>query len=311
MTALNDDLPDDILIMRDLLNEVADLYLNLHSIEIVRTQETSKFDADRDALLVNISRSTLADELEHATSIYLFESAHELKALSILLDRNQIAGSMEVISRAVIERCGRVSWLLDHNEDVTPAVRSARIALEIAVSWQHYRQIIQSFYPGSHDAVKVANARFREMRSQIEVTFQEIEKEQIIGSDGELTSSPEIKSWVLGGVAYPEYTQLATWAWYGASEDSKRAKATYSMLCAFSHPNIAASREHQFMSEGNVTFRYEIPYINRVISNSVAAFDKAFQSFTSYFDRNFDSVYNVLNSVHDRWPLLEDIDETT
>jgi hypothetical protein len=214
MTALNDDLPDDILIMRDLLNEVADLYLNLHSIEIVRTQETSKFDADRDALLVNISRSTLADELEHATSIYLFESAHELKALSILLDRNQIAGSMEVISRAVIERCGRVSWLLDHNEDVTPAVRSARIALEIAVSWQHYRQIIQSFYPGSHDAVKVANARFREMRSQIEVTFQEIEKEQIIGSDGELMSSPEIKSWVLGGVAYPEYTQLATWAWY-------------------------------------------------------------------------------------------------
>jgi hypothetical protein len=308
MTQPNNELPDDIVLMRDLLNEAADLYLNLHSMASVRTKETSMFESDRDVLLVNVGRSTLADELDHVTSIYLFEAAHELKALATLLEANQIAGSMEVLSRAAIERCGRVSWLLDHDPALTPTARSARIALEVSVSWQHYRRIIQSLYPGSHEAVKDANTRFKEMRSQIEVIFPAIEKEQLVDDQqGVQLASPEIKSWVLGGISYPEYTELATWAWFGASDDSKSAKATYSMLCAFSHPNIAASREHQFISDNNLTFRYEVSYINRIVSNSVAAFDKAFQSFTSYFDRNFESVHIGLNSVHDRWPPLEDV----
>lgn len=304
MTAINNSLPDDVSLMRDLLNEVSGIYLDLHDVEIVRSEERSMFESDHEALEIKVGKSSLADEIQHVTSIYLFETAHELKALATLLDANQIAGSIELFSRAAIERCGRVSWLLDHDPQITPRVRSARIFLELAVSWQHYREIIQSQYSDAHEANKDATARFREMRTQIEQNFKDIKKGVVGDEIGGFTPSPEIQSWTLDGVSYPEYTELATWAWFGGN--SKKAKATYRMLCAFSHPSIAASREHQINSGGNLTFRYDISYINKVVSNTVAAYDRAFQSFCSYFDRNFESVQVFLSSVHDRWPTIED-----
>lgn len=305
MTEANNTQPAAVSLIRDLLNEAADVYLHLHEIEITRSVKPSKFELDHEALKAIIGKSTLEDELAIVTSTYLFETAHELKALATLLDANQIAASLEVLSRAAIERCGRISWLLDPDDEVTPNVRAARIALELGVSWQHYRDIMQSLYAGSNPAVKDAVSRFREMRSQIESIFPDIQKEPVSDNQGGFTPSAEIKWWTLGEVSYPDYTELATWAWSGGMEDPKSAKTTYRMLCAFSHPSIASGREHQAFADGKLTYRYEVSYINRIVSNTMAAYDWAFRSFTSYFDRNHEMVDSLLASVHDRWPPLE------
>jgi hypothetical protein len=141
-------------------------------------------DVDRDRLSTVIGGATLEAQIQKVCAIYLFESSHELLSLSTLLHSEQIAGSLEVLSRAVIERCGRVSWLLDHHPDVTPRIRSARISLELAVSWQHYREVIDSKYPGSSKASKDATREFREMRSQIEAIFEPIAKKEVINGNG-------------------------------------------------------------------------------------------------------------------------------
>ncbi len=303
--------PSDVVLMCDLTDELAEIYLDFHAMDIVRSMEPSKSELDGHSMSATLGASSLGAELAHVSGIYLFESAHELKSLAQLLRGNQIAGSLEVLSRAAVERCWRVSWLLDHLPEVTSEVRSARIALEVAVSWQHYREVIQSIYPGSHEANKQETLRIRELRAHLEQIFSVIEKPLVDDGQGGEMESPEIRKWTLDGVSYPDYTDLATWAWFGAEDQAKSAKATYKMLCAFSHPSVAASREHQYISDGFVKYRYEISYINKVLSNTVAAFDSAFQSFSSYFDRNFEYVLAHLVDVHERWPKLEDGESTS
>ena len=173
---------------------MAEIYLNLYALPIIRSEAPSRLESDLEALQVTIGTSTLEEEIQHVTGIYLFEAAHELKSLSILLSQRQIAGSLEVVSKAVVERCGRVSWLLDHHSDVSPEQRAARIALEIGVSWQHYREVIQSLYSAGSDASKQATRRFRKIRSDIEESF-EVAKEEVPNSTGDLVPSPDIQFW--------------------------------------------------------------------------------------------------------------------
>jgi len=47
------------------------------------------------------------------TYAYVLESAHELRALAILLRARHVAGAVEPIVRAVVERSGRVNWILE------------------------------------------------------------------------------------------------------------------------------------------------------------------------------------------------------
>jgi hypothetical protein len=294
MTDENEALPPEVLLMCDLLDEVADHYLGFYELEVTRTEIPSRYEIDLETSKVAVGTSLIWDRLRPTCEIYLFESAHEIKSLATLLRANQIAGSLEVLSRAAIERCGRVSWLIDHNEDVTAHVRSARAAFELAVTSQHYRQVIESMYPRGHEFSKHAASQFRRFREYIEMCFTDVLKNE----------SAEIAEWSLDGTTYPDYTNLAIWAWFSAEDRPKEAKTTYKMLCAFSHPSVAASREHQFVDDGVVRYRYDISYINKITSNAVAAFDKAFQGFCSYFDRSFDAVVAHQVSIYERWPPL-------
>jgi hypothetical protein len=281
--------------MCSLLDQAADLYLTFYDTETVRSENPSRFERDLESLGVISGSSLFWDRINPICGTYLYESAHELKGLATLLRSGNIAGSLELLSRAVVERCGRVSWLLDHNPAVTASDRAARAALELASSWQHVRQTVSSRLPGSHSKVKEATLRFKEARTCIEDTFSVVDR----------NDSPEIRDWILDGNAYPDYTALATWAWFGAEDEPQAAKYTYRMLCAFSHPSYAASLEHKFASNNSTMYRYDHKYINVVIRNSVAAYDRAFQAFTSYFDRNFVIVVAHQEQVAALWPIFE------
>jgi hypothetical protein len=298
---------DNLTLMIDLAEAIAEKYLTLHEMDPIRAEEPSRFELDFEMLDVEVGERRLTFEIQHVTAVYLFEAAHEIKSLSTLLRANQIAGSLEVLSRASIERCGRVSWLLDHNSTVNSSIRAARISLEIAVSLQHYREIIQSRYSKGHEANKRATSVLRMMRADMEKLFAEIDKPKIYDGRGALVDSPDIRGWILDGCAYPDYTELATWAWFGSEDNQKSAKATYKTLCAFSHPSVAASREHSTVIEGRLTHEYEVNYINKVLGNSVASFNRAFQSFCSYFDRNFPQILELSMAIDAQWPSLADI----
>jgi hypothetical protein len=301
-----EELPFEITEMSVLTDEVAEIYLQLHETEPIRSVGKSVFELDSEALSRVVGSNDLSSEIANTSSIYLFESAHELKALAALLRANQIAGSLEVLSRAIIERCGRVSWLLDHQPDVLGTQRAARAALEFGVSWQHYRETVRSIYSDGTEVSKEASRLFRQIRNDIEEGFASINKSGVVHSIDGAMPSPHISDWILDGTPYPDYTSLAAWTWFGSRENVSKAKATYKMLCAFSHPNIAASREHQVLENGRRTYRYQISYINKIVGNAVAGFDLALQSFCSYFDRNFDDVAARLISIHDRWPKGDD-----
>ena len=120
MTITGPETPDPINTICNLLDEAADLYMTNYEMEIVRSEDPTRFELDGRELGKEPALSIFWDRIYPLSGIYLFESAHEIKALAALLRTGQIAGSLELLSRAVIERCGRISWLWCAGRDLNP-----------------------------------------------------------------------------------------------------------------------------------------------------------------------------------------------
>ena len=226
-----------------------------------------------------------------------------------LLRSNKIAGSLELLARAIMERCGRVVWLLDHDPKVTPRVRAARITLETAISAQHYRLTVESLLKSRDPEVVRAKKQVRTIRQEIAAIFGDGVVRGRIDENGKLEESLEFSDWTLEGNVYPNFTELTAWAYFGAQNNVKQAKATYRMLCTFSHPSIDAVRMHLSKVDSRYTYSYSPDYLTKIGGNSAATFYFALQAFTSYFDYNFVKTLNELNARREEWESRATTDE--
>src|SRR5665811_394455 len=64
----------------DLLDGYSDLYLSLHEFDQIQSDAPSLVERDKQELSAHLADHTLESNLHLATSFYLFEAAHELKA---------------------------------------------------------------------------------------------------------------------------------------------------------------------------------------------------------------------------------------
>lgn len=75
------------------------------------------------------------DWVADATSMYVIEAAHQMRATGVLVASGTVTASLDPLVRAVVERVGRVKWIL--NPDIQPEHRGARAGLEFGVSMAH------------------------------------------------------------------------------------------------------------------------------------------------------------------------------
>lgn len=221
-------------------------------VDEVEVAETLPYEADRRAFLEELGTDEPSAWIGLTTSTYLVESAHLCVALAQLLRSGAVTIAVDPLVRAIIERIGKVVWILDPT--VGPRVRAARAGLEVAVCTQHYRTAVDQLADTNADK-KAARERLVTIRERLEELF-EVGK-PLTDPCNELSGpSPAISEWTIDAEQYPNYA--ATTALL-VSPDGPRRKGvgSYGGLSGFSHPNVVFSQEHRHIAaDGSMTYVY-------------------------------------------------------
>jgi hypothetical protein len=244
--------------------------------------------------------------ISHALATYIYEIAHELQALGAILSANLGPGSFEVIVRAIVERAGRISWLLEEGtpEEEAPTLpeegmprgvrrRGIRIGLEILVCQYHYCASLKALEVEQFICEK-ADALLREEKLQIQGWF-------------DCSRSPaDVTKWVIEGEAYPSYRELAQWALKKNDEEDAQSlgvlKGTYSALSGWSHPNFLAAAEH--LAPRGFGYGYSPDYLKRLFGLAISATDKAIKAWLGYYDQDHDVTVERLWEISSAWEAL-------
>jgi hypothetical protein len=97
--------------LAELCDDSATLFLD----EITRspTGEESAAEIDSEIWLEHLQSDLPAQWVAEITSVYLAESAHQLRAVAVLLRAEQLTGAIDPVIRALVERVGIVNWILE------------------------------------------------------------------------------------------------------------------------------------------------------------------------------------------------------
>lgn len=237
------------------------------------------------------------DWVAEATSTYLVEAAHQVRAIGVLLLGEVVTAALDPLVRAVVERAGRVKWILDPN--VNPAQRGARAGLEFGVSLSAYRRTLERLgAPGV--SRKKMQKRVRAHKKQLEGLFT-VERPPSDPGDSESPPSPEMANWVVAGEAYPNYGSNAEYALENESTTRRQAAAWYDGLSGFSHPSVVFSREHRSINaDGKMTYTYQFGDLEK--SARVAAFGllDAARYWVTYYGADPDGFQRRVDALGDR-----------
>ena len=242
---------------------------------------------------------------EELTLAYILESSYELQALASLIETQCVAGTLEVLVRAVLERTGRITWILDSSESASAKVRGLRAAFEWNVCLYFYRRAIESV--GTNQAIKAIRKDNQNERQLLEQWFK-VEKESNDPCNPDSGPTSDISKWTLDGERYPNYTQLAHWILAEGTIGKKKAGGTYAGLSSFSHPNFIASREARTVEGSTVSYTYGLDYTERLIRLALFSFCYTLKRWASYYDANFDALAAETDSVIERWDALDKVD---
>lgn len=172
--------------------------------------------------------------------------------MASLLDGGTFAVGLDVLTRAVLERNGRLQWVLD--DKATSRQRGARAGLEMTVCQQHYRRSIEQI---AHERVdkKAAKVEHVRLREGLAALFGSVQKPLSDPCNEESKPSGEATEWIVDGEAYPTYTNVVRWPL--GDQFPKLATGTYGGYAGFSHPNVQFAKEHrQYEHSGRVTYLY-------------------------------------------------------
>lgn len=122
-----------------LLDEAASLVLDDVPAEPARRPGQSPAEFESTEFVRMFDNDRPATWIRELSGTYITEVGHELRALAHLLRFGCVAGSIEVLVRAAMERVGRSNWVLDADESVDARRRAVRASFETLVSFQRYR----------------------------------------------------------------------------------------------------------------------------------------------------------------------------
>ncbi len=159
---------------------------------------------------------------------YLAEASHQLSVMALLLKNRAVHATLDPLIRAVLERCGRVCWLLD--PDATASQRAARTQLELGVCAHHYAEALSLV-----DAAEETRTELRQWRGQHRTR---VHARYMIDTNGE---KKDMSGWSVNGETYANYTGTVAYA----LDRHPQSPAVYAALSGFSHPNVFFAQERQ------------------------------------------------------------------
>lgn len=303
--------------MADILDTAARLFLPRTVNGVERRAPISNADFDRDVIIKSLGTERPAMWINEMTYTYVLESSHELTALAILLRSGHVAGAIEPIVRAVVERAGRVIWVLDGGSQeerdassdgrdyLDVRRRTVRSCVELLVCLQHTRRAAKDLDPKKLG--KLLEEQLRTDRSLVGEWFK-IDQPPVNPLDPGLGLDPEITHWTIGGETYPAYGQLAHLA-LNEKITRGRARGLYAALSGWSHPNFLASRIH---NGPDGTYVHSIAHLKDLLEVALLSYANELLRITEYFDANRDLIGAELDGLFDRWyEVAAQVDQTS
>jgi hypothetical protein len=289
--------------MAELADAAADTVLNGIPVDQVRRFDQSRFELDQIEFRATFESDEPATWIAEISGSYLSEAGRELEALAVLIRNEALTGSIEVVVRAVVERVGKINWVLDHTVD--SRTRALRAGLELAVSYQHYRRAVEDL-GARQKIIKPLVAQVRQQRAQLEGWFV-FSKPPSNPCDPESSPSPDPALWTVGDEAFPTFEKLTHYAMGDGGVPYRPAKGTYGALSCFSHPNVVASWEHRRM-EGEddryISYTYTPTYVERLIRTAIVGVGNAFSRWLGYFDNDHDRLHAKMSEILSLWEAL-------
>jgi hypothetical protein len=281
--------------------------------KVIRRHPNSQADFDALVFLRDLETKDPAGWISHAVGTYLYEIGYELQALGLLLRASLGPGSFELVVRAIVERAGRISWILEEgtSEEECPTLpgeglpvgvrrRAIRASFELLVSQQHYRASLETLR-----VEKRFRNRARDLLRDKRVLVAEwfgVEKPPLDPCDPESQPTPWIAEWTIGGEEYPKYEALARWALSDESLSNSAVGGTYAALSGWSHPNFIASAEH--LADQGFQYRYDGDYLHRLFGLAISSTDTALKCWLGYYDHNHDATVDELFAATTAWEGL-------
>lgn len=234
--------------------------------------------------------------ISETTSTYLIEAAHEVRALGILLDAGVVTAALDPLVRAVVERAGRVKWILA--QDVVPEGRGARAGLEVGVSLAAYRQAAERAGAPS-STCKALTRRLQEHRARLEELFA-VERPPSDPCDKASPVSTDMTQWTAGQERYPGYVENAEYALENDNFSRRQGAAWYDHLSGFSHASVAFSRELRGMDpDGVMTFTYTFEDLEKAVRVAALGLLEAARYWMTYYDADPTGFRHRVNAIAD------------
>lgn len=198
---------------------------------------------------------------------YLSESSHQLAGLAVLIRSRAVHATLDPLVRAVLERCGRVCWLIDN--EATGDQRAARAQLELGVCAFHYAEALALL-----DGPDTERTELRKWRGEHR---SRVHSRHAVVTNGE---KKDMRGWDVDGEAYAGYTETVAYA----LDRHGRSPGVYAALSGFAHPNVffAAERRHQTVSTRNVMVMHT-DSIEKNLRIALAAHLAAVKRWAAYY----------------------------
>jgi len=167
------------------------------------------------------------DWVTTASTTYVIEAAHQVRAIGVLLASGAVTASLDPLERAVVERIGRVKWIL--HPSIYPDKRGARAGLEFGVSMSAYRLTLERL--GAPNC-KDWQQRVRAHRARLEELFA-IDKPPSDPCEPGSKPTADMRQWVVAGEVYPNYGTIAGYALKTEETTHAQGKAMYDGMSGF------------------------------------------------------------------------------
>jgi|GEM_PF-1563193 len=297
--------------MSDVLEEAASLILGeLDETVRVRRHQTSHADYMESVFVQTLGSERPAQWLSQAIGYYLADCAYQLRGLALLLREVIVGGSLESLARGVVERVGRIMWLLDlppvyeganlaEDETKDPMVHAVRSSFEALVCTQLHRRGVAAMRAPKEEQNLMKKLE-RSIRGDVQKWFKPIQP--LMDENDPDSFNPTASTWTIRGETYPNFSELAEWSLAGGKVTAAQAKGSYAALSAWSHPNfIAATRtrasDHRYV--------YDFVSVRWLLTNPLFGYFYALKGWSGYYDfdaARFEAECDRLVSI---WQAIE------
>jgi hypothetical protein len=225
------------------------------------------YAVDRRGWIENHGDQDPAGWLSQVVTMYLAEASHQLDLLGSLVRSRAVHATLEPLVRAVLERSGRICWLLDPTASAQQ--RAARCQLEVGVCALHYA-----------DALNLLDAD-ADVRDELR-TFRGEQRTRVHSRHAvdKNDAKNDMSDWIVDGENYPNFTDSVSYA----LSDHPLSPGMYAGLSGFAHPNVffAGERRNQTVVTPNVLIMHT-DSIERTLRIAIGSHNAALKRWASYY----------------------------